>query len=320
MSLEFKLKTTHSKDGTKIAYYQIGTGPGVIILHGGMQHALSHADLTTSLAGHFTCYLPDRRGRGQSGTPSKHCAYTPQKEVEDVEAIHAASGAKFIFGVSSGALLTLKAALAAPPSHIAKIAVFEPPWWPEEDRDGQMAWVARYEAEVEGGELASAAVTAMLGAQMGPPIMQSKYFPRTILVGLTKMMMRFDRPVGMPTNSNGGTNTAVDQQGLSFGDLVPTFRNDIKIALDMLGEKNLQTLSAIQTQSLVLGGTRSPEYLQRSVRELDKILPNSRLVQLEGIDHGGTFNKAQRGSPEVFAQELRRFFSEGNDVQTPEGD
>ncbi|ETI25747.1 hypothetical protein G647_02521 [Cladophialophora carrionii CBS 160.54] len=319
MSPNFELKTTHSKDGTKIAYYQIGTGPGIIILHGGMQHALSHADLATSLASHFTCYLPDRRGRGRSGGPIKHCTYTPQKEVDDVEAIHAASGAKFIFGVSSGALLTLKAARAAPPSHIAKIAVFEPPWWAESEREAQMAWIGRYEAEVERGELASAAVTAMLGAQMGPSILQSKYFPRIVLVVLTKLIMRFERPVGLP-NDNQGTNTAVAQQGLSFKDLVPTFCNDIKIALDMLGEQNLRALSAIQTESLILGGTRSPAYLQRSVREIDKILPNSKRVELQGIDHGGTFNKQQGGSPEVFAQELRRFFSEGNETQMSEGD
>ncbi|EXJ57217.1 hypothetical protein A1O7_07564 [Cladophialophora yegresii CBS 114405] len=319
MASKFELKTTHSKDGTKIAYYQIGTGPGVIILHGGMQHALSHADLATSLASHFTCYLPDRRGRGQSGAPGKHCTYTPQKEVDDVEAIHAASGAKFIFGVSSGALLTLKAALAAPPSHIARIAVFEPPWWPESEREAQMAWIARYEAEVERGELASAAVTAMLGAQMGPSILQSEYFPRIALVVSTKLMMRFERPVGLP-DDNQGRNTAVAQQELLFKDLVPTFRNDIKIALDMLGEQSLQALSAVQTETLILGGTRSPAYLQRSVREIDKILPQSKCVELPGIDHGGTFNKRQGGSPEVFAQELRRFFSKGNDMQMPEGD
>ena len=111
-----------------------------------MQHGLSHSDLEVSLSEHFTCYVPNQRGRGQSGLTGKN--YSIQKEVEDVEAIHVATGAEFIFGVSSGALITLKAAPVAPASHIKKIAVFEPPWWPESEREQQTMWIQRYEEEV----------------------------------------------------------------------------------------------------------------------------------------------------------------------------
>src|SRR5882757_9258143 len=150
--MAFELKTTHSRDGTTIAFYQTGSGPGLIILHGGIQHSLSQSDLATALSQNFTCYLPDRRGRGKSGPSGK--SYSILREVEDVEAIHIATGAKFIFGVSSGAVITLKAALAAPPSHIERIAVFEPPWWPESEREANMIWIRRYEEEVDRGDIA----------------------------------------------------------------------------------------------------------------------------------------------------------------------
>ena len=89
-------------------------------------------------------------------------------------------------------------------------------------------------------------------------------------------------------------------------------RNDITIALETVGEENFQALSSNQTETLILGGTKSPAYLQRSTHELEKILPNSTRVEFKGLDHDGTFNKALHGSPEVFARELKRFFSEGN--------
>jgi pimeloyl-ACP methyl ester carboxylesterase len=305
------LKTTPSRDGTKVAYYQIGTGPGIIILHGAMQHGLSHYDLAASLSKKFTCYLPDRRGRGRSGPTGK--GYSVEKEVEDVEAIHTATGARFIFGVSSGAWITLKATLAAPTSHIEKVAVFEPPWWPESERQAQQSWTQRFEQEVHDGHIAEAAVTAMLGAQMGPAVFQSKYFPCTILVLLTKLMMRMDRPVGVPVDQP--TDCTESEQEPLFKDLVPTFRNDIAIAMNMLGEKNLQTLANIQTKTLILGGSKSPAYLGRSVRELEKILPNAHRVEIKGIDHGGASNKAQRGSPDIVAGELTQFFLENGIVQ-----
>ncbi|KIW23597.1 uncharacterized protein PV07_11784 [Cladophialophora immunda] len=304
--MAFELKTAHSGDGTKIAYYQIGEGPGIIILHGAMQHGLSHMDLAKALSDSFTCYLPDRRGRGKSGPTGKN--YSVQKEVEDVEAIHLATGAKFLFGVSSGALITLRAALAAPPSHIRRIAVFEPPWRPESDREEMMAWAQRYEAEIQRGELAKAAVTAMLGAEMGPAFFRSKYFPQGVLVLLTRVLMALDQTGNKPNKES----CAGEHARPSFKDLVPTVHNDIEIAMSMLGDETLQKLAAIQTETLILGGSRSQAYLKNSVHELEKILPNAARVEFEGLDHGGTFNKAQHGSPEVFATELRRFFSQGN--------
>lgn len=155
---QLELKSTVSKDGTKIAYYMLGRGPGLIILHGAMQSGLSHSELASSLSKSYTCYLPDRRGRGKSGPSGND--YGLLKEVEDVEAIHTATGAKFVFGVSSGAVIALKAALIAPSSHIERVAVFEPPWWPECLIEESTAWVSRYEEELSRGEIAEALTTA----------------------------------------------------------------------------------------------------------------------------------------------------------------
>lgn len=115
--------SVNSKDGTTISYRQLGHGPGVVLLHGAMESAQSHMQLAEALADTFTVYLPDRRGRGLSGPYSKD--YSIQKDVEDMDALLTKTGTHNVFGVSSGAIIWLQAALTLPAIH--KAAIFEPP-------------------------------------------------------------------------------------------------------------------------------------------------------------------------------------------------
>jgi len=111
-----------SRDGTPIGYLKTGRGPAVVILHGSMESARSHTLLAQALAGDFTVYLPDRRGRGMSGPHRPD--HSVRTEVEDLQAVLAESGAQAAFGVSAGGLVVLEAARTLP--GIRKIAVYEP--------------------------------------------------------------------------------------------------------------------------------------------------------------------------------------------------
>ncbi len=64
---QYRLGSVTSKDGTTIGYRQIGHGPGVVLVHGAMESALSHSQLAEALADTFTVCVYDRRGRGRSG-------------------------------------------------------------------------------------------------------------------------------------------------------------------------------------------------------------------------------------------------------------
>jgi len=310
------LKYTHSKDGTKIAYYQIGSGPGLIIVHGAMQSGLSQSKLATALSQKFTCYLPDRRGRGKSGPTGEN--YSITKEVADLESVHVATGAKYIFGVSSGALITLKAALVAPSSHIERIALFEPPWWPEPEIEENLAWVRKYEGEIERGKVAEALTTAMLGSKMCPPLMQSKFFPRPLLVLLSRLMTRGEQGTAEKSKMAEFDPANPTKSKPTVRDLTPTLRNDFEVATEMTADKNFESLAGVKTEALIIGATRSPAFLRHSVDVLEKILPNARRVDLVGLDHGGTNDIG--GKPEVFAEELLRFFTHGNTADAPRTD
>jgi pimeloyl-ACP methyl ester carboxylesterase len=113
-----------SKDGTEIAFDRIGEGPAVVLVSGGSVDRSSNAPLAERLAGRFTVFNYDRRGRGPSGdTPP----YAIEREIEDLEAvIGAGSGSAHVYGSSSGAALAFEAAAAGAP--VEKLALWEPPY------------------------------------------------------------------------------------------------------------------------------------------------------------------------------------------------
>src|SRR6266540_1465172 len=108
-----------SRDGTPIGYLKTGRGPAVVIMHGSMESARSHTLLARALAGDFTVYLPDRRGRGLSGP--HRTDHSVRTEVEDLEAVVTEAGASLALGVSAGGAVVLEAARALPA--LRKVAV-----------------------------------------------------------------------------------------------------------------------------------------------------------------------------------------------------
>ena len=84
--------TVGSADDTSIGFYQMGQGPAVILLHGAGQTAENLRSLAGGLAGAFTVYVPDRRGRGRSGSYGQfHGLGT---EIEDLSALLDVTGAR----------------------------------------------------------------------------------------------------------------------------------------------------------------------------------------------------------------------------------
>ncbi|HYI25035.1 MAG TPA: alpha/beta hydrolase, partial [Thermomicrobiales bacterium] len=116
-----------SADGTQIEYETVGDGPTLIPTIGatGQRHHPLWSDLVETLGASFTVYAYDRRGRGKSGDTAP---YEPRKEVEDIEAlIDAAGGEAVLYGISSGAVLSLDAASALP-GKVTRAALYEPPF------------------------------------------------------------------------------------------------------------------------------------------------------------------------------------------------
>src|SRR6516225_9646514 len=124
--MDTTLEKVHSKDGTEIAYEQVGQGQPVILVDGALcsRQLGPMGPLAALLAPHFTVFKYDRRGRGDSGDTQP---YAVEREIEDIEAlIKEAGGSAYVYGISSGAGLALEAAAQLP--GITKLALYEPPF------------------------------------------------------------------------------------------------------------------------------------------------------------------------------------------------
>lgn len=271
-----------SEDGTTIGYRRLGRGPGLVVLHGAMEHGLSHLHLAEALASGFTVYLPDRRGRGLSGPHRRD--HGMRQEIADLSALLDESGAGNVFGVSSGALIALHAALALPA--VRKVAAFEPPL--SVNGSAPAGWLPRLDRELAAGRTAAALVTGMLGAQMGPPFL--RYLPRRLLERLTTMML---------------ARSANDE--VPWGALAPTLRHDGALVVET--SDSLERLKAISAEVLLLGGGKSPAYLKIALDALRGALPHARSVAFPRLGHGATGNTGQGGRPHLVAPELARFFA-----------
>jgi pimeloyl-ACP methyl ester carboxylesterase len=262
-----------SKDGTTIGFRRLGSGPALILLHGAMQSSHSHTELAELLSTDFTCYLPDRRGRGLSGPYGN--AHTLQRDIEDLEAVLAESGARDVVGVSSGAIICLMTALENPA--IRRAAIFEPPLLAD------TSWLKRFDQEIAVGDVASALVTGMLGTQLGPAVFSR--VPRRLLRAMTSAVMDRGRP--------------------SFQQLAPTLHHDGNLVVET--RERLAELASLDADVLLMGGDKSPVYLQAGLDELERVLPHRRRVLWHGVGHNVTGNKAERGRPGLVADELRSF-------------
>lgn len=126
------MSTLHSADGTVIAYEQRGSGPPVILVDGALCHRASGParPLARELAADFTVHTYDRRGRGESGDTAP---YAVEREIEDLQALIAETGAFALYGISSGAALALETAVRTPA--IEKLALYEAPFVVDDSRE-----------------------------------------------------------------------------------------------------------------------------------------------------------------------------------------
>ena len=132
------MRTIISKDGTNIAFDQVGSGPTVILVAGAIQHRAfdqETAYLADLLAPHFNVINYDRRGRGESGDTQP---YAPVCEIEDIEAlIDDSNSTAYLYGMSSGAALAMQAAIALG-SKVKKLAMYEAPY--DDDPQARQRW------------------------------------------------------------------------------------------------------------------------------------------------------------------------------------
>lgn len=283
-----RLQQAYSRDGTAIGFVTRGVGPGVVLVQGAMADASHFSELAEALSDTFTVHAVDRRGRGLSPRPYA-TSHTIARDVEDVDAVLAATGAGLVFGLSSGAVIALEAARTL--SRVQAVAVFEPPV----PRSGvSTAGIRRVHSAIDRGDLGAAMVEAMLTAGTAPAPL--RHLPRPISHILGRAVL------------------AVDDRGHStrtrLRSLVPGVRYDFHDVAEV--DARTESLTAITVPVLLLNGTRSPAFLRRSTECLLGLLPAAEHAAIPGLSHSGPWNRSRGGHPDLVADELLRAWSPHN--------
>lgn len=244
--------TVTSADGTTIGYDRQGDGPPVILVDGALCYRASGpmAAVAALLAGSFTVYTYDRRGRGGSGdTPP----YAVQREVEDIAALlREAGGAAGVFGISSGAVLALDA--AARLRGITRLAVYEAPFVVDGTHPARPVDLpARMEALVAAGRRTAAV----------------QLFLRT--VGVPAVFVRLMRLLPVWSRL-----TAVAH----------TLPYDFRVLGDTGSGRPLpRDRWPVEVPVLSLAGGKSPQYMRNGMQALADLLPAAESRTLPGQTH-----------------------------------
>jgi pimeloyl-ACP methyl ester carboxylesterase len=241
------METVTSRDGTTIAYDRIGQGPPVVLVCGGSVDRTSNAGLAQHLAADFTVLNYDRRGSGGSGDT---LPYAIECEVEDIDAvIDAAGGSACLWGSSSGAVLALIAAGSDVP--VTKLALWEPPFVPDELPRPPEDQVSQYETMIAEGRRGDAV----------------EYF-------MTKV-------IGMPSEVVAGART--QPWWAATEALAHTLAYDARIMGDYRVPHD--RAASVKVPTMVIAGGADFPWMRQTAQTLAAALPDGEVRILEGQGH-----------------------------------
>ncbi|MFD0674399.1 alpha/beta fold hydrolase [Cohnella sp. GCM10027633] len=243
------MNTTKSKDGTTLAYDVYGSGPALLYITGAscfrsFKPIVQDAKV---LAGSFTVYNYDRRGRGDSGNT---LPYSLEREIEDIEAmIDAAGGTAYVYGHSSGAVLALEAALRLG-GKVRKVALYDASYvHDEQERTEYRRLSLAVHKLLDAGDNAEAMRTFLKG--IGMPRAFVWLLP--LIPGWRKMKA-----------------------------LAPTLAYDIALTQDLAP---VDRAAALAVPALIGVGEKSPAGLQDVARQLAEAIPGAKYARLTGQNH-----------------------------------
>ena len=256
-----------SKDGTRMAFDITGQGPALILVAGAFQDRMAMAPYAGPLSEHFTVYNYDRRGRGESGDSQP---YAVEREIEDIDAlIQEAGGSAFVFGGSSGGVLTLDA--AAHGLNITKLAVYEPPFVVDDSREPPPENIVdQLKDLIASDQRGDAAETFMVKGSLMPA----------------------DMVAGMRTQPFWPSVEAVAHTLVYDATIMEGTMRGVSLPVDRW--------KAVTIPTLVIYGGAGPAWSQNAAKALIKLLPNAEEQRLEGQFHDLT--------PDVLTPVLKNFF------------
>ncbi|WP_222914358.1 alpha/beta hydrolase [Natrinema sp. SYSU A 869] len=255
--------TVTSTDGTEIAFERTGSGPPLVLVHGG---ACDHrfwdlSNIRSTFAEQYTVYPMDCRVVGKSDDAAE---YELEREFEDVAAVvdHLDESVTLL-GHSSGALLSLEAALRINDLH--KLVLYEPP------------------IPVGNHELYSEEALA----EMKRLLDEGKN---------EQVLVLFLREIAQSTPEEiDAQRSAPDWQDLvGAAHVWPR-------SVQAVGEYEFDAarFADLTTPTVLLTGSEGPPFLKDATERVNDVLPNSRIITFDGHAHEAMLTAPDRFIEEV---------------------
>jgi pimeloyl-ACP methyl ester carboxylesterase len=262
-----------SRDGAGITVYSVGSGPGIVILHGGGVTERDYHRLAHAWSDRFTVYLYNRRGRPDSAPLTG--TETAATDIDDLSAVLEHTGARNIFGHSGGGFVAMRAGLSLP---LDRIAVFDP----AVSIDGHLRMIVldQIEAALRTGDTARALTLAGQQAYAGEPVAKLPFGLRLLI---TRAFLR--TPIGR-----------------RFAELLPTLPPELRRIDAHHGPAT--DYAGITADVLLAYGSRSQRYFGRICESLADAIPGARAVAIPRSAHNAA-NIARSG----FVRPFTTFFS-----------
>lgn len=282
------METVTSADGTEIAFERTGSGPPLVLVHGGVcDHGFWElSDVRATFADHCTVYAMDCRGVGESGDVGKRNSagqpeasapggadeYDLEREFEDVAAVvEGIDEPVTLLGHSSGALLSLEAALRTDNLH--KLILYEPP------------------ITLDDHELYSEEVFAEMKR-----LLDDGENEQVLVLFLQEIAQSTPEEID-------AQRSAPDWQDLV--DAAHVWPRSLKAVGEY--EFDAARFADMTTPTLLLSGSESPPLLKDATVPINDALPNGRIVTFDGHAH-----EAMLTGPDRFLGEVLAFIHEEN--------
>jgi pimeloyl-ACP methyl ester carboxylesterase len=263
-------ETARSQDGTEISYATIGAGQRLLVVGGTLRSGSDYLPFARALAESLEVHVIERRGRGASGPQGER--YGIDREVEDLLAVQAQTGAVMVFGHSYGGLVALEASRRSPV--FSDVIAYEPAV--SVGGSIRSSWLPRYRERLDAGDTRGAFATMVRGAGFAPAPLAR--MPTGCVKVVLALFMRGDQWRAIEAQL---ANSLAEHEAVAAVD-----------------DGTVERYSAITARVMLLGGRRSPPFITtESFEQLQRTIPTCTSKLIDGLGHTAPDEKA----PDVVA-------------------
>ncbi|MEU7823284.1 alpha/beta hydrolase [Catellatospora sp. NPDC049133] len=241
-------------DGATIALHSTGTGPGVVLVHGGGVTIEEYRRLIARLSDRFTVHAYNRRGRLDA--PARREPYSVEHEIDDLGAVLEHTGARNVIGHSYGGFVALRAALRLP---IERLALYDAALYIDGTPDG--AYLDALDEALGAGRTARAVAIVAAGVNTHSAVSR---WPLSVRTAICRVFLR--TPIGR-----------------RMGDLLPMTMFEIRQVQAHGGSAD--AYAGVTADVLLACGASAPGYFEEHHAKLARVIARARTMVVPGARH-----------------------------------